>query len=415
MKKLVVICVDDEKIVLDSLKDELKDSLGDDYIYETAEGGIDALDVMDELTQTGFEIAVFISDYIMPHMKGDELLKRVHGISPDTIKIMLTGQATIEAVGNAVNYAKLYRFITKPWDHRDLILTVSEGLRSYIQSKRLELQHQELVEMNNTLEQKVKERTKELSNALEKLKSIQMQLIQTSKMAAIGHLAAGVAHEINNPISAVQSAADLSNRLLEKMEYFTHAQDLNNTISLIQKNNYTILKGADRITQLVEHLNAFTALDQSNYKMTDIHTGIESALTLLQYKVEGTVKIVKKFDKVPAIGCYPGQLNQAFMAILRFLLKNLKDGGTILIESKLEKQSIVLLFINDGWEIPAERLERIFDFGFDNYDSRIRFEFDLFNVYNIIQQHKGTIKVSKQPQKTVFRLTLPIKGIKEKE
>ncbi len=411
MKKYVIICVDDEKIVLDSLKEELKDALGGEFIYETAEGGLDALDVINELTQNGYEIAVIISDYIMPDIKGDELLKNVHNLLPDTIKIMLTGQATIEAVGNAVNEARLYRFITKPWDHRDLILTVSEGLRSYIQSKRLALQHEELIEMNNTLEHKVIERTKELSDALEKMKSMQMQLIQTSKMAAIGHLAAGIAHEINNPVGAMQSAADLSNRLLQK----SGNMQLHETIPLIRKNNDTILKGTDRITQLVDHLTAFTALDQSNYQIADIHTGIESTLTLLQHEIVETAKIIKKFGNIPPIACYPSQLNQAFMAILRFLIKNLNDGGKLLIESKLEKQSIIVFFINDGWEIPADKVKTIFDFNFEKHGSRMRFEFDLVNVYNIIQQHKGSVTVSSDRGKTLFKIILPITGPKEKE
>ena len=110
MSKPVIICVDDEPTILDSLKIQLKKAIGDEYIIETAEGGEDALELLAELLEEEQEVALVISDYIMPDIKGDELLKRIHAISPKTLKIMLTGQADVEAVGNAINYAKLYRY-----------------------------------------------------------------------------------------------------------------------------------------------------------------------------------------------------------------------------------------------------------------------------------------------------------------
>ena len=103
MSKPVIICVDDEKIVINSLKSELKSSFGDQYSFEFAESGEDALALFNELISEKTEIPLVIADYIMPEMKGDELLKQVHKISPATLKIMLTGQATVEGVTNAIN------------------------------------------------------------------------------------------------------------------------------------------------------------------------------------------------------------------------------------------------------------------------------------------------------------------------
>jgi adenylate cyclase len=153
MTKQAIICVDDEKTVLQSLKAELRDAFGRDYTIELAEGGKDALDLFDELQEDGYEIPLVISDYIMPDMKGDELLKRIHALSPKTLKIMLTGQADVEAVSNAVNYAKLYRYIAKPWRAEDLNLTVSEALHSYWQDKKLKEQTLQLQQANQALEE----------------------------------------------------------------------------------------------------------------------------------------------------------------------------------------------------------------------------------------------------------------------
>ncbi len=159
MKKPAVICVDDEKIVLDSIKQQLIRHFGEDLFIEIAESGEEALEIMEELHGEGTEIALIISDQIMPSMKGDELLIRVHENLPNTRKILLTGQADVEAVGNAVNQADLYRYISKPWDETDLILTGKEAILSYHRDKTLEIQNEELKELNNNLELKVKQRT----------------------------------------------------------------------------------------------------------------------------------------------------------------------------------------------------------------------------------------------------------------
>jgi PAS domain S-box-containing protein len=137
MKKPVIVCIDDEPDVLNSLKIELKKAIGDRCIIETAEGGEDALELLEDLQADEYEIALVLSDYIMPDIKGDELLKKIHERSPDTLTIMLTGQADLEALSNAIKYAKLYRYIPKPWKNEDLKLTVVEAIHSYLQDQKL--------------------------------------------------------------------------------------------------------------------------------------------------------------------------------------------------------------------------------------------------------------------------------------
>lgn len=172
MKRSVILCVDDEPIVLKSIKAELKDAFGDAHVIETTESGSEALKLYEELCEDGCEVPVVISDYLMPGIKGDELLIRIHEKNPRTLKIMLTGQATTDAVGNAINKAKLYRYISKPWDKYDLVLTVREAVKSFYQDKMLEKQNQELRIMNEFLEEKVQERTLEI---IEKNKLLEKQ------------------------------------------------------------------------------------------------------------------------------------------------------------------------------------------------------------------------------------------------
>ena len=151
MKKPVIICVDDEQTILDSLEIDLLKAFEDKYLIETAQSGEEALELLSELLAEQYEVPLVISDQIMPNMKGDELLRSVHAISPNTLKIMLTAQADLEAVVNAINYAKLYRYIPKPWQCDDLKLTATEAIYRYFQDQKLAEKQIELQEMNQEL------------------------------------------------------------------------------------------------------------------------------------------------------------------------------------------------------------------------------------------------------------------------
>lgn len=153
MKKPVIVCIDDEPAVLDSLKIELKRALGNECIIETAEGGLDALELVRELQEENTELALVLSDYIMPDIKGDELLGQIHKLSPQTLTIMLTGQADLTAVGNAIKSAKLYRYIPKPWHTEDLKITVLEAVHSYLQERKLAEQTVHLHHLNAELQE----------------------------------------------------------------------------------------------------------------------------------------------------------------------------------------------------------------------------------------------------------------------
>ncbi|RLD75151.1 MAG: response regulator [Bacteroidetes bacterium] len=123
-----IICVDDEKIILDALKTQLKERYGDNYIYELAESGEEGLEILDELLSDDIKTIVIISDWLMPNMKGDEFLIKVHNKHPDIIKIMLSGQANMKAVDKAKKYARINKFINKPWKNEQLFDAIESNL-----------------------------------------------------------------------------------------------------------------------------------------------------------------------------------------------------------------------------------------------------------------------------------------------
>ena len=155
MSNQAILCVDDDPIILETLKMQLKRHFGDAYRIELAKSGDDALMVMDELSQQDIEIPLIITDYFMPGMKGDELLEIMHARNPRMLKIFLTGKADVDAVVNAVNKASLYRFVSKPWDSDDFNMTISEALRRYSQERTLEQQAAELQQLYDQAQKEI--------------------------------------------------------------------------------------------------------------------------------------------------------------------------------------------------------------------------------------------------------------------
>lgn len=128
MSQKAILCVDDEKIVLIGLRDQLSHYFGDSYIYEFAESADEAWEVIEELNADGVQILVIVSDWLMPNMKGDDFLIKVHENFPQIIKVLLTGQADEKAIERTRKYANLHDYIPKPWDQETLIKVLESGL-----------------------------------------------------------------------------------------------------------------------------------------------------------------------------------------------------------------------------------------------------------------------------------------------
>ncbi len=166
----VVLCVDDDIALLGALRTLLSKQLDAGQLVEIAESGEEALEISEEMHAQGLELSVVISDFIMPGMRGDELLVRLHEHHPDTIKILLTGQSDIEGVKRAINEANLYRFLEKPFDNTDIVLTTQSALRAFHQDRELQRQNECLKQINSELEALVEARTHAL---LEKNQELQ--------------------------------------------------------------------------------------------------------------------------------------------------------------------------------------------------------------------------------------------------
>ncbi len=259
----------------------------------------------------------------------------------------------------------------------------------------------------------------ELADALERLKATQAQLVQSEKMAALGKLISGVAHEVNTPTGVIMSSTDVSQRAVGKMIFeLNRSKDLEEArqnvqryLSILRDNNKTASDASRRITKIVENLKNFARLDEAERQhRVDIREGIESTLALISPQVGERIHIVKELDEVPEIECYPDQLNQLFMTLLLNATEAIEDQGTIRITTSTDNGNVQIEISDTGRGISAERLDHMFDVGFSKQGSRIRMHAGLANCYAIVEKHQGEITVDSEVGKgTTFRTTLPLR------
>ncbi|MFQ6115892.1 MAG: ATP-binding protein, partial [bacterium] len=267
---------------------------------------------------------------------------------------------------------------------------------------------------------KLRAQNKELERAMRELKDTQEQLLLKEKMAALGDLVAGVAHEINSPVGAVNSSTDVSRRCLDKIEIILQQSDsleeiknsreLPKAIKILKDNIEVTLTAGDRIATIVKSLTNFARLDEAEYQKVNIHEGIDSSLTLLASELKGRVSVIKEYGKIPRIECYPGQLNQVFINLLTNASHAIEDSGTITIKTFKKNNHIHVKISDTGKGIPNDKLSKLFHFGFSVGGSRVKMSSGLSTAYNIVQKHNGEIKVESRVGKgTTFSIILPIR------
>jgi two-component system, NtrC family, sensor kinase len=241
------------------------------------------------------------------------------------------------------------------------------------------------------------------------------QLIQSEKMASLGLLSAGLAHEINTPLGAIHSNNDTISRCIEKIKRLLEADgegdnrraalDLVRILEGICQNTSL---ATERLMGIVGSLKNFSRLDEAEFKKADIHEGLESTLTLVQHVFKGRIEVVKKYGKIPQVECYPNGLNQVFMNLIVNAAQAIPDHGSITIETSRHAEIVRIAISDDGLGIPPENLAKVFDPGFTTKGVGVGTGLGLSICYKIIQQHRGKIAVESRPGATTFTIDLPI-------
>lgn len=403
----VILCIDDEEVILTSLERFMEKNFSPLCTIEMAQSGEDALEIVEELHEEGQELALVICDYIMPNMKGDEVLSQIYKIFPDVKNIMLTGQASVEGIGSAINHANLYRFITKPWDNNDLILTIQEAFKSYCQAR--EIKHHTQI-----LEQTVKERTKELQETVVDLQNTQEKLIETEKMAALGKLVAGVAHEINTPVGVcVTASSTLKNRTEKLAQSCTENTEVKEQLQGISQISDLVLKNIQKANELIKSFKK-VATDQSSGQFREIElcTYLHEITQTLhpQYAHAGHTLNIECPEIL--LNTAPGPFAQIITnLVINSLVHGFKEKkhGTITIEVQKLENDIQIDYHDDGCGIDKSEQKKVFE-PFYTTNRGEGSGLGLHIVYNIItSQLKGTIElVSEKGHGATFKIKLPL-------
>jgi len=239
------------------------------------------------------------------------------------------------------------------------------------------------------LYQKNIQTVKELKNTLKELKETQLQLINSEKMASLGQLVAGVAHEINTPVASIKSNNGLLAKLIPQIQESEIAD-------IMQEINHIDSEAIQRISNIVVSLKKFVRLDEAELQEADINKELDLTLDLIRHETKNRIEIIKNYGEIPLIKCYPNMLNQVFTNILVNACQAIEEKGTITITTNFEGETLTVSIKDTGKGISEEEINKIFAAGYTTKGVGIGTGLGLAISAKIIEKHNGKICVNSE-------------------
>jgi len=390
-----ILIVDDEE----SVRTFFAAYLGETYSCATATNAREALDIL-----AGESFALVITDLTMPGLSGIELLRKITEHYKETAVIIVSGIDRSQRVMDAIRLGAS-DYLVKPCELDVLTISVERALERRMlwrNARRYKLE----LETRNT----------ELAHQKTEMQRLQAQVLQVEKMASLGQLAAGVAHELNNPAGFIYSNIDLLKGYVERLKSCLSdydklvlppeaaAQisaikkeiDYHNIVADLDSILADCYTGAERIRDVVQNLRLFSRLDEAAVKRVDLNEGIESTVRLLSgYYKSGLINLVTDFGEVPQVNCYAAQLNQVWMNLLVNAAQAIgTDAGEVRIATRCEGSTVTVSVSDTGPGIPPGELTRIFDPFFTTKPVGEGTGLGLSISHGIVQRHGGRIEVA---------------------
>jgi two-component system NtrC family sensor kinase len=255
----------------------------------------------------------------------------------------------------------------------------------------------ELAETRARLVEELERKHTELASAYEELKSAQSRLVQAAKMASLGELVAGVAHEINNPLAFVTSHLDTVDRSISKLEGMLDPATREATTEQRERAKHRLREmasGLTRIRDLVLKLRTFSRLDEGERKTVNVEECVTSLLTILGHRLRGRIEVVTHFGEPAVLDCYPGPLNQAMMNLVANAIDAITGPGTITITTGAVAQQYIIRIVDTGSGIAEEHRDRVFDPFFTTKPVGEGTGLGLSITYSIVKRHGGTLELT---------------------
>jgi two-component system, NtrC family, sensor kinase len=404
-----LLIVDDDA----SVRHLFAECLSARYYCTTAANAEEALALL-----AGGAFALVLTDVSMPGLSGIELLRRVVAQYPDTAVVVISAIDRTQRVLDAIRLGAS-DYLVKPIELDVLELAVERALdrRALLRDAR-------------RYKQDLERRNAELAARKSQLERLQAQIVHSEKMASLGQLAAGVAHELNNPAgfiygnmdfleehaSALEGLLALYDSAPMPAEVRARAEALRReagyeggALSDLRSIVADCREGAERIRSVVQNLRTFSRLDEAEFKQVDIHEGIDATVRLLsRYYSSGRVRLSRDYGRLPLVDCYAGQLNQVWMNLLANAAQAVESGGEVAIKTYVENGVATVAISDTGCGIAPEHLRKIFDPFFTTKPVGEGTGLGLSVTYSIVPRHGGSIRVrSQQGKGTTFLVGLP--------
>lgn len=251
-----------------------------------------------------------------------------------------------------------------------------------------------------------------LEDTNRELEETRLQLVQSEKMASLGNLAAGIAHEINTPMAAIKANAEMTARAIDRLERAVEDGDADaarKPFNALRSTTEVTREAVRRIVGIVRSLRSFARLDEAEEAWTDVNACVRATTPLLRHEVKDDVDLILDLAEVPAIRCHPNQINQVIMNVLLNALQAMGPKGRVTVRTRaLEGDEVALTVEDEGSGIASEHLQRIFDPGFTTKGVGVGTGLGLSITYRIVQAHGGAIDVRSEPGVgTTVTVTLP--------